>query len=780
MMDYPHQYSTNFDYPSYPTARSSTPSTGYSIDGSYPVPSSYDEYYSGRPQHPQQQQQQPRKYGAHPLHPLQLTTVGAGDVSQEQDDAEYTAHPSRPQPPNPFHGHHQSSLPSDTHVHQPQQRADDDRAEYRREASFESRSGEILSHPGSAGVSGLSRPLNHHEQERIAHLDRLKFFLATAPSRWDANNTDGTSPSDLTENTASASTSSAPAVPASHPTSSHPALNRFLLPSAEYVSCVLWNGLYHITGTDIVRALVFRFEAFGRPVRNMKKFEEGVFSDLRNLKPGVDACLEEPKVWPSCLNFSNRYLISISEPIFGLAVQVPMHSHAEEAEGFLLVRPTRPPKFDSHKLNHLRFSVPHDRLFLDALERDLKREKMGLEPTTAITGEPALSFVYDSKKSLYEQFSKASGGREGEGELEAAVRRADEAAAGIMLQQHQVDGDVFGDEEEMNLIQGSGDEDGLGGYYSASNAYPRQPSQGSTTLPPALRGPNSTFYNMFSLFEGSPTYKQRRKKPLQPASRSGLPGARKSPGSDGEWGSGAEGVMELAAGEGYGPTDSNLNAADMFMKQAKGELGSSSGSKSHRKEDGAHQRHNSYPITSSSAAVHARSAPRYPQHAVSYPSVGLHASSSLPSSSHAMPHALSPVPSISSHHREAQDLHGGEEGLVTAASSAEGYTQPPAYQAQQQHHQMEPSADAYSQWTAPGASRYNLQGSGAAQSQLGHQLRHSESASALYAAPGGSLPDSEYVMPMSAPAHKQMFDHNSLFPPTISLSSSPSTSSTLR
>lgn len=28
----------------------------------------------------------------------------------------------------------------------------------------------------------------------------------------------------------------------------------------------------------------------------MKKFEEGVFSDLRNLKPGVDATLEEPKV----------------------------------------------------------------------------------------------------------------------------------------------------------------------------------------------------------------------------------------------------------------------------------------------------------------------------------------------------------------------------------------------------------------------------------------------------------------------------------------------------
>lgn len=40
----------------------------------------------------------------------------------------------------------------------------------------------------------------------------------------------------------------------------------------------------------------------------------------------------------------------------------------------------------------LRFSVPHDRLFLDALERDLKREKAGREPTSVIQGEPARSF----------------------------------------------------------------------------------------------------------------------------------------------------------------------------------------------------------------------------------------------------------------------------------------------------------------------------------------------------------------------------------------------------
>jgi len=54
---------------------------------------------------------------------------------------------------------------------------------------------------------------------------------------------------------------------------------------------------------------------------------------------------------------------------------------------------------------------------------------MGLEPTTVITGEPTLSFTYDPKKSLYEQFYKAQGGYQGEGKLEAAVRRADELAA---------------------------------------------------------------------------------------------------------------------------------------------------------------------------------------------------------------------------------------------------------------------------------------------------------------------------------------------------------------
>ena len=39
-----------------------------------------------------------------------------------------------------------------------------------------------------------------------------------------------------------------PVGPSSAP---HPNLNRFLLPNGEHVACVFWNGLYHITGTDI-------------------------------------------------------------------------------------------------------------------------------------------------------------------------------------------------------------------------------------------------------------------------------------------------------------------------------------------------------------------------------------------------------------------------------------------------------------------------------------------------------------------------------------------------
>lgn len=132
------------------------------------------------------------------------------------------------------------------------------------------------------------------------------------------------------------------------------------------------NNLFHISGTDIVRCLSFRFQAFGRPVKNSKKFEEGIFSDLRNLKSGTDASLEEPKSpFLDFLYKNNCIRTQKKQKVF------------------------------------YWYSVPHDRLFLDALERDLKREKMGQEATTVAVSEPALSFQYDSSQSLYDQLTKA-------------------------------------------------------------------------------------------------------------------------------------------------------------------------------------------------------------------------------------------------------------------------------------------------------------------------------------------------------------------------------------
>lgn len=130
--------------------------------------------------------------------------------------------------------------------------------------------------------------------------------------------------------------------------------------------------MFHISGTDIVRCLAFRFQAFGRPVRNTKKFEEGIFSDLRNLKAGSDASLEEPK--SPFLDF--------------------MYKHN-------CIRTQKKQKV------FYWYSVSHDRLFIDALERDLKREKANQEATSAAVAEPALSFEYDSSQSLWEQLTKA-------------------------------------------------------------------------------------------------------------------------------------------------------------------------------------------------------------------------------------------------------------------------------------------------------------------------------------------------------------------------------------
>lgn len=186
--------------------------------------------------------------------------------------------------------------------------------------------------------SEAQQSLPHDAQVALQQVDNLKYFLLSAPVDWQPDQF----------------------------------VRRFLLPTGEHISCVLWSNLFHISGTDIVRCLAFRFTAFGRPVKNSKKFEEGIFSDLRNLKAGTDATLEEPKSpFLDFLYKNNCIRTQKKQKVF------------------------------------YWYSVPHDRLFLDALERDLKREKMGQEATTVAVSEPALSFEFDSSQSLYEQLTKA-------------------------------------------------------------------------------------------------------------------------------------------------------------------------------------------------------------------------------------------------------------------------------------------------------------------------------------------------------------------------------------
>lgn len=138
-------------------------------------------------------------------------------------------------------------------------------------------------------------------------VEELKRFLATAPQLW-------TKPDD-------------------------PPIRSYPLSNGEHISCVFWRGKFFITGTDIVKVLLFRFSQVGRPVLNVKKFEEGVFSDLRNLKPGTEALLEEPR--SEFLDFLFRH-------------------------GCIRTQKKQKVFFWN--------CVPHESLFLDAIERDFKRE----------------------------------------------------------------------------------------------------------------------------------------------------------------------------------------------------------------------------------------------------------------------------------------------------------------------------------------------------------------------------------------------------------------------
>lgn len=125
-------------------------------------------------------------------------------------------------------------------------------------------------------------------------------------------------------------------------------IKKFQLKNGDYIHCILWNFHFYMTGTDIVKVLVWKFQSKGRSVCNTKKFEEGVFSDLRNLKPGIDATLENPR----------------SDFLEFLYKNGCIRTQKKQKVFFW-------------------YSVPHEALFMDALERDMKRD-------TAIHSDPRI------------------------------------------------------------------------------------------------------------------------------------------------------------------------------------------------------------------------------------------------------------------------------------------------------------------------------------------------------------------------------------------------------
>ncbi|KAI9266182.1 STE like transcription factor-domain-containing protein, partial [Helicostylum pulchrum] len=327
-------------------------------------------------------------------------------------------------------------------------------------------------------VIRLQPPTDENTEERLNQIDELKYFLGTATNDWEANRQ----------------------------------VHSFPLPTGESLSCVFWNNLFHVTGTDIVRTLLYRFHLFGRPVTNLKKFEEGIFSDLRNLKPGMDASLEEPK----------------SEFLEMLYKNNCIRTQKKQKVFFW-------------------FSVPHDRLFLDALERDLKREKINLDPTSVAIAEPATSLSLDTTQELFDQLRKSMSLS-----AVAAAHAMDDIPHSNIITSTNSTNTTTTTEVDHQASSYSHDNDDWASTWNQQKSDTTERtghrptrSLSSITLPPNLvsnhpqeyeqtsfsagTSPKSDHFDLypafdkdesekqkifgaFSLFEGSPTYKQRQRR----------------------------------------------------------------------------------------------------------------------------------------------------------------------------------------------------------------------------------------------------------------------------
>jgi len=155
-------------------------------------------------------------------------------------------------------------------------------------------------------------------------------------------------------------------------------IRKFQLKNGDFIHCVLWNYHFYITGTDIVKVLIWRFQNAGKEIGPIKKFEEGIFSDLRNLKPGIDATLENPR----------------SEFLEFLYKNGCIRTQKKQKVFYW-------------------YSVPHDALFHDALERHMRRDSviypyniMGHESNVAERSDVHGSGYSDARNAGYSSYKR--------------------------------------------------------------------------------------------------------------------------------------------------------------------------------------------------------------------------------------------------------------------------------------------------------------------------------------------------------------------------------------
>ena len=209
---------------------------------------------------------------------------------------------------------------------------------------------------------------------------------------------------------------------------------------------------------------------------------------------------------------------------------------------------------------------------------------MGMESTTEVVGEPALSFTYDPKRSLHEQFSRAAREQEdgddprsspesnesnanGDGRSDTMDLSAESSPGGAAKE-----GDSSPDADDVHMSNAA-DEDAPKIKQGSSSLHKKSTS--------STRYFGAQYLMLFEMNQGSPHYKIRKKKAGVKGSNGLTVGVvspvRKDFDHDrGRYPSVSGGEMMVFEGEVKREADV-INAADMFRLQAMGELAPADG-----------------------------------------------------------------------------------------------------------------------------------------------------------------------------------------------------------